>query len=360
MVVWDPQWFTGGVPDRWLKMQEEMTAPLAAFKAQQQLADLSGLTRGAGVMEAINEQMRLDTSAAISSFMSLVDLRNSQLAEQMAGFRAGIAEKFMMSSSPAMEAIQQQLAEASSWSEAFKDRFLKQYDDLFKGFAIDVAQRIGKLQRYALPDNLWDLDDDLSVRDIRSFLNEDPYPVYNVPRASIVSKFIKAQAPGERRELLNRKDMPILQDCEKALDSLDQQSFADEIDHVLQSIEAYNHGLVRPAQTGLTIVLDSLFNRAMRLKTVQTEVKNQGELGEKALAKLQTADFLVWAPVRQAHLEFDGRKSEPPPRQYSRHGTVHSVQKRQYSKRNVVYALLVVTSLMTWLDEREPLVEKDS
>lgn len=361
MTSWSTDNFLGGEADRWLSMRESVFKDiqpfLSASLAQLPATDLTALSNGAKLVEKLNSRMRGQTESIVAKILTENASWDMSFSAKAIGLQAGIAEEFMFGLSPAWESLQKSMAETQLWTDAFKKNAVQQFVDIWSGYAADIAEGFRSAQRYGLPKNLWDLDDDLTVRDIRLFLDEDAYPLYHVPRASIVNSLIRADSLAQRRNVLNNKASQIVEDCESALDTLDQKSFKDEIEQVRQSIGAYEHELVRPAQTGVTIVLDSLFNRALRLKCVQTEIKNQGELGKEALAKLKTSDFLVWAPVRRAHLEFDGSNGAPPPRLYSRHGTVHSVQKRQYSKRNVVFALLVVTSLMVWVDERESLID---
>ena len=91
--------------------------------------------------------------------------------------------------------------------------------------------------------------------------------------------------------------------------------------------------------------------RCINLTIVRTQMKNP-ESGKKELEKMALADFLVWAPIPASHVGFKGGKGEPPPCRFSRHGTIHSTGERQYSKTNFIYALMLDTSLLSWLSER--------
>lgn len=57
-------------------------------------------------------------------------------------------------------------------------------------------------------------------------------------------------------------------------------------------------------------------------------------------------EAFVWLPIWNAHEEFWKHKGDQVPHYYSRHASVHSVSSRQFSKRNCVQVLMLVTSLI--------------
>ena len=59
----------------------------------------------------------------------------------------------------------------------------------------------------------------------------------------------------------------------------------------------------------------------------------------------------VWLPIWHAHEQFWKDKGDAVPRTFSRHASVHGASKTQYSKRNCVQVLMLVTSLIGYTDQ---------
>ncbi|MCT1443269.1 MULTISPECIES: hypothetical protein [Corynebacterium] len=264
---------------------------------------------------------------------------------------SSLAQHFMLRNSPAWEKLQKSISRNLSPSKALGTDVLKQYNRIFSDAALGVAEAIHNLQLEKLPDNFLDLHIGLSVKKIRWILSQDPYPIYNAPRAEIVEALILAETDEQRRAILESKASLIISDCREVLSKVSDPRFSTLLAHIDQGIAAYNFGLIRPAQAALAVVLDCMVARCINLTIVRTQMKNP-ESGKKELEKMALADFLVWAPIPASHVGFKGGKGEPPPCRFSRHGTIHSTGERQYSKTNFIYALMLDTSLLSWLSER--------
>ena len=68
-------------------------------------------------------------------------------------------------------------------------------------------------------------------------------------------------------------------------------------------------------------------------------------------------EAMVWLPIWNAHEQFWKHKGDQVPRHYSRHASVHGVSSRQFSKRNCVQVLMLVTSLIGYADRFMRLID---
>lgn len=69
-----------------------------------------------------------------------------------------------------------------------------------------------------------------------------------------------------------------------------------------------------------------------------------------AIDEMGVHEAMVWLPIWNAHEQFWKHKGDKVPRYYSRHASVHGVSPRQFSKRNCVQVLMLVTRLIGYAD----------
>ncbi|MDD9206387.1 hypothetical protein PU560_07885, partial [Georgenia sp. 10Sc9-8] len=220
--------------------------------------------------------------------------------------------------------------------------------DLF-GHLAGVGQlQLDGLRRYWLPANLIRVPD-LSLQAVKTVANEG-ICLYGVPRPSLVESLLGAPDAASRRTILGRSWRPITDDCEAALDQCVAPQIRYPVSVTRKAITALRAGHVEASQALLANTLDSTLTIAIENQQVPSSVRRAHAVQSHS-RELTVRGYLVLAPIGEAHRRYRPAAGELVPQQFNRHASVHSVSRRQYSRRNAVQALLQVTGLIAFLNE---------
>lgn len=208
-------------------------------------------------------------------------------------------------------------------------------------------------QRNFLPPNLRDHVDEVSARQIYNFLQQEGIPLYLVPRGTTAVRLLRAEDRQARRKVLSDRYVSIIEDCEAVLDGARHPAVRDEVAFTLDGIGAMRAGHTKSAQALFTVTLDSLIYRFYPDRPVRKKITNRkkGAGVPGLIDSMGVHQAFLWLPVWNAHEQFWKEKGDEIPHYYSRHASVHGVSRRQFSKRNCVQALMLVTSLIGYADD---------
>lgn len=200
----------------------------------------------------------------------------------------------------------------------------------------------------SLPLNLRRCSGELDLDEIICFLQHEGIPLYLVPRKRIVMRLVRAENTAMRRQVLSSCHNQIVEDCTSVIEAVSKGWVGDELAFVDDAIGAMQAGFTRSAQAMLTSVLDTLIRRFVPDPNVRRSLTNRriGANVPGVFDDLNLLQELVWLPIWNAHQAFWIDKGDLIPRVYSRHASVHGVSRRQFSKRNCVQVLMLVTSLV--------------
>lgn len=251
---------------------------------------------------------------------------------------------YVMPISPELSATIQ--AASRQWSENILENLRKSL-----GPILDPEVLRG-FQRNLLPPNLREHVEEVSARQVYDFLQEEGIPLYLVPRGTTAVRFLRAADHQSRRKVLSDRYGAIIEDCEEVLSRARHPSVRDEVLFVLDGIGAMRAGHTRSAQALFTVTLDSMIYRFYPERDTRTKITNRKKGADvpDLIDSMGVHQAFVWLPVWNAHEQFWKDKGDQVPHQYSRHASVHGVSKRQFSKRNCVQALMLVTSLIAYAD----------
>lgn len=217
----------------------------------------------------------------------------------------------------------------------------------------EVFSTFIKLGKF-LPENLAEVDDDVTL--ILALVREDGIPLYAVPRSSIIDELLHADSSRERRDLLiNYREM-IFEDCRNALNSVSSDYAQEKRFFILAGLDALEKGCVEAAQALFTNTLDTVHQNFWGTDTgSRIAISNHKEGSEvpQIIVEMDFRDAFVFTPIWNSHMKFYGHAGEEPPAEYSRHASVHGVSRRQYKLENCIQALMLVTSLLVYVDENE-------
>lgn len=211
------------------------------------------------------------------------------------------------------------------------------------------------IARIILPPNLHDAVGDVSVKDVRAFVGEEAIPLYLIPRCRTAIRLLRAKDSAARRKVLNSCFTSIVDDCERLLLDSKVKNIEEQVDLALQGIRAVRDGHTVPAQALFAVLFDTLVARLYPNKDHFKQLKKREEDAKipEELASLPYREMWVWHPVWNAHVVFYANRGDKVPYKFSRHASVHAAKRRQYSKRNCIQALMLVTSLVGYANSSD-------
>lgn len=209
---------------------------------------------------------------------------------------------------------------------------------------------------WGIPPNLASLDD-VWIRDYGPVVITDGIPLYGVPRARIAEALIKADSSEERWDLLGRHWESITSDCRDLLmEHQDSERFSNYIYFAVAAAAALAKGHPEAAQALTATVLDNLKPWAAQVAAEFTEKSlwpTTEHISPTAFEELPVRMHLTFGPLWQALKQFWSHRGDPIPQEFSRHATVHTLDRGQFTTVNAVQGLMVVTSLLYLLLELE-------
>lgn len=203
-----------------------------------------------------------------------------------------------------------------------------------------------------LPPNLRDLPEEVSVGRIRSFLETESIPLYLVPRARTAVRLLRAEDWALRREVLTDRYESLIDDCAEVLEAVTSEAVLDDARGTLDGIGAMRAGYLRPAQTMFTVTLDSLIYRHFPLPGSRSF--GGGGVRRVSAWRGEDADVheaMVWLPIWNAHERFWKHKEHRDSFAAALHEGSDGIPSRQFSKRNCVQVLMLLTSLIGFIND---------
>lgn len=204
-----------------------------------------------------------------------------------------------------------------------------------------------------IPENLIEVGSSITIEQVLKVAKRDGIPLYAVPRMSTVLELVEADNGASRREILVKYQESIFEDCENVLNKISSEYALEKKFFILAGLKALKNGHVEAAQALFTNTLDTVHQNFWGLnKQTRTAISNHKEGDElpQLIKNMNFLDMFVFAPIWNSHMKFFGHAGEEPPAEYSRHASVHGVSRRQYKLENCIQALMLVTSLLIYVD----------
>jgi hypothetical protein len=286
-------------------------------------------------------------SATFSKLFTMPPLR-----EHLEGFSGAVSQSVARALLPAMEPV---LAHWREQQKSVVDGLFAQVSASFKPVIDHDFFRT--LERRFLPPNLRDASTVIRPSQVLDFLHEEGIPLYLVPRASVGVRLIRATDHAKRRKVLNDCFDKIVEDCEVVLADCSAPITATEVEFTLDGLGALHAGHYKAAQALFTVTLDTLVAKLLLTQFGLAKAqrgpitrRKKGSTVPDLIDDMGIRDTFIWLAIWNAHSEFWEKNGDKIPHDYSRHATVHAVSRVQYSKRNCVQALMLVTSLIGYTD----------
>lgn len=215
-----------------------------------------------------------------------------------------------------------------------------------------ACRKLGKF----IPENLAEVDDDVTLKQVLALVKEDGIPLYVVPRSNIVRDLVYSDSAIQRRGVLVECKELIFEDCRGALNRISSEYALEMKSFILSGLDAVEAGYVEAAQALFTNTLDTVhqnfWGQDVESRRIISNRVEGAELPEM-IVNMGFRDTFVFAPIWHSHIRFWKNKGDEIPAKYSRHASIHGVSRRQYKLENCIQVLMLVTSLLVYIDENE-------
>ena len=186
--------------------------------------------------------------------------------------------------------------------------------------------------------------------EVESVVMVDGIALYGVPRSSIAEALIRADSAAKRRGILGNRWKTISGDCRVAIAGCRTGAAESYIPMALAALDALDDGHEAAAQALAGALLDSMVNSYFgQLRHLYTPDK-KGKRTNGAYDEFSAHEYIALAPIWQAWQKFFPDEGLPVPHTFSRNATAHTVSEKQYTRRNAVQSLMIVSGLICFFD----------
>lgn len=214
----------------------------------------------------------------------------------------------------------------------------------------NLAPAIASMRANFYPSNLRGIGG-LKFEEVEQVVMADGIALYALPRTEIATALIRASGASGRREILGRRWKAISADCRTAVEGRGTSAFARYESMTLAALDALDAGHTEAAQALAGSLIDSILTAYLGSDRYKYTPNPNGTRTKDAYEEFNARQFIAFAPIWQAYQQFFVAKGDEVPRTFSRNATAHTVSGRQFNRRNAVQGLMVVCSLLCWLDE---------
>lgn len=213
-----------------------------------------------------------------------------------------------------------------------------------------IAPALDSLRVHFFPTNLQGIEE-LSLEDIEQVVMLDGIALYEVPRAEIAERLVRALSSSARRDILGRNWREIVADCRTTLESCESAEVGQMVRFAMDAIDALEGGNATSAQSLAGSLVDTLLRRYLS-KTKPLILPGRKAKNADAYLDFSVRKYIALAPIWQAYQNYNPDNGDRVPRTFNRHATAHTVGSRQYSRRNALQGLMLVCALLKFIDEQ--------
>ena len=210
----------------------------------------------------------------------------------------------------------------------------------------------GLVEGIVLPENLVALSEEVAWERFIDLVHEDGIPLYAIPRSDTVLKLVRADGLEERRSVLIECRKSIFEDCRSALNGLRSDYSQEMGEFVLSGLDALENGYSDAAQALFTNTMDTVHQKIRPDRDDRKDITHhaKGDEVPESFSDMSIGDNLIFAALWNSHITFWPHRGEESPAEYSRHASVHGVSRQQYNLENCIKVLMLVTSLLVYID----------
>jgi len=212
-----------------------------------------------------------------------------------------------------------------------------------------LGPTLERLKLTFYPSNLRPIEG-LRWEEVESVVMVDGIALYGVPRTVIAEALIRAESASKRRDILGRRWKAICVDCRAAVEGCESEAVANYVPIALKAHDALTAGHTEAAQALTGSLMDSIVNTYFGKERHLYTPDKSGRRTNVAYDEFTAHEYIALAPIWQAWQKFFPDEGLPVPHTYSRNATAHTVSAKQYTLRNAVQGLMIVSSLIYFFD----------
>lgn len=193
-------------------------------------------------------------------------------------------------------------------------------------------------------------DDALPASVLSTFVKETRWPLVWVPEPGVVVALVNAPTADRDAVLLSHRDT-ILSNCAAVLDECAGEVVAELVPYAKEAVEVAKDGHVRAAQAQAAAVVTTVLEVHLEFPTLGQAARDLTfDPDDISLDRARIGYILSCIP--QSLTKFGAHAGGAPiPEHFNRHATLHRVCDVQYSLRNALVSLMLVTALLREIDE---------
>jgi hypothetical protein len=187
-------------------------------------------------------------------------------------------------------------------------------------------------------------------------------PLAWLPPNNVLSALLRLKTNEDRSQLIEDEAAAILHACEVEIERLEAELTTDWRVSAMESVQSMREGLWRAGQALAAIALDTAVEEFVTKGGYEHAVAQVRDKKPTPPGTLPTSfpswldidhprALLVMHGIWGSYKQFWGKNGTAVPSQFTRHGTVHSMSPRQYTKSNALIAVMHLVSLLCMLDE---------
>ncbi|MEO3939492.1 hypothetical protein V3C41_00220 [Paenarthrobacter nicotinovorans] len=192
----------------------------------------------------------------------------------------------------------------------------------------------------------------LRLEQVEQVVMVDGIALYSVPRPSIAEALIRADGASKRRQILGRRSREISDDCRVAVSGCSSDMVAPYVRNTLAALSALNDGHSEAAQALAASVLDAVVNSYFGSQRYNYTPNAKGNRTTASYDEFGAHEYIAFAPIWQAWQKFFPNEGRPVPYTFSRNATAHTVSTKQFTRRNAVQCLMIITGILVFIDEQ--------
>ena len=221
---------------------------------------------------------------------------------------------------------------------------------LFQGslqHILDALPDLSDSFRGVWPANLRGKGIDLQVDKLKSLMMDEGLPIAWVPRSETIRMVFAAEGPAARRAVYGRRWRGVVTDCEQLTNRMSSVATSGYLRFLRATIHSLREGHPEGAQALAATTLDTAVKEFFNRDSYRQWIGARGRIEPD---ELPVRRFFITCQLWGIYRHFEVRDGDPTPGTFNRHGSVHAVSARQYSRLNAVLGLAHLTSLLWAID----------
>lgn len=315
------------------------------------LAGLRRLQQSMAQPAMVPEAVRKKLREGLREGLNPLRAGQAEWAKQMPAINSDALKQ--LNAMPRMDSIFEQIARNAEFADSVSSS-VTQIAKLHQAQFRSLAESARRLRSTFYPPNLLAIEERFDFTTIEQIVLEDGIALYGVPRSSIAKALVRAEGTAARFAVIDSEWRAVVDDCRALLDGCANNHVSEWVVAGYAAIEALVEGHEIAAQALVGSITDTVVTSYMgdRQTRAQFTPDRRGNRTNDAYRKLGLRSLIALGPIWQAHQQFHADDGDEIPPTFNRHATVHTVSAVQYTRRNVVQGLMLVCSLIFYIDER--------